>query len=74
MAPATVPEFLPALAELARMHHFAHAANLHETVWKQLPVIANNIGKKVILGSSVRTQPRVSAVHCRRTSTMYSSN
>jgi hypothetical protein len=47
VAPAAVPEFLPALAELARMHHFAHAANLHETIWKQLPVIADNVGKKV---------------------------
>ncbi|KAL4425118.1 hypothetical protein ABPG77_008223 [Micractinium sp. CCAP 211/92] len=47
VAPAAVPEFLPALAELARMQHFAHAANLHETIWKQLPVIAENVGKKV---------------------------
>jgi hypothetical protein len=47
VAPTAVPEFLPALAELARMHHFAHAANLHETIWKQLPVIAENVGKKV---------------------------
>lgn len=42
-----MPEFLPALAELARLQHFAHAANLHETIWKQLPVIAENVGKKV---------------------------
>lgn len=55
VAPASVPEFLPALAELARMHHFAHAANLHETVWKQLPAIANNMGKKVTLGQSGRS-------------------
>ena len=47
VAPASVPEFLPALAELARLQHFAHAANLHETIWKQLPVIAENVGKKV---------------------------
>ncbi|KAI7841245.1 hypothetical protein COHA_005082 [Chlorella ohadii] len=47
VAPTAVPEFLPALAELARLQHFAHAANLHETIWKQLPVIAENVGKKV---------------------------
>lgn len=47
VAPAAVPEFLPALAELARMQHFAHVANLHETIWKQLPAIAEGIGKKV---------------------------
>lgn len=47
MAPASVPQFLPALAELARLQHFVHAANLHETIWKQLPVIAENVGKKV---------------------------
>lgn len=52
VAPAAVPEFLPALAELARMQHFAHAANLHETIWKQLPAIAENVGKKV--GARVR--------------------
>ena len=54
MTPAAVPEFLPALVELARMQHFAHAANLHETVWKQLPAIAENVGKKV--GSSGRSR------------------
>ena len=47
VAQAAVPDCLPALAALARMHHFAHAANLHETIWKQLPVIADNVGKKV---------------------------
>lgn len=47
VAPAAVPEFLPSLVELTRMHHFAHAANLHENLWKQLPAIAENIGKKV---------------------------
>jgi hypothetical protein len=47
VAPEAVPEFFPALAELARLRHFAHAANLHETLWKQLPAIAQGIGKKV---------------------------
>ncbi|PSC73633.1 ARM repeat-containing [Micractinium conductrix] len=47
VAPAAVPEFLPALAELSRLQHFAHAAHLHETVWKQLPAIAEGLGKKV---------------------------
>ena len=50
VAPAAVPEFLPALAELARLQHFSHAVNLHETIWKQLPTIAENVGKKVISG------------------------
>ena len=51
VAPASVPEFLPALAALARLQHFSHAVNLHETIWKQLPTIAENVGKKVIPGA-----------------------
>lgn len=46
VAPGSVPEFLPTLADVSRLDHFIHAHNLQETVWQQLPAIARNIGKK----------------------------
>ncbi|GMH32577.1 hypothetical protein BSKO_00411 [Bryopsis sp. KO-2023] len=39
-------EFLPNLADLARIDGFLHAHNLHETVWKVVPEIAKNMGKR----------------------------
>ena len=46
IAPNEVPQFLPGLAEAARLTHFSHCLNLQETLWKNLPEIANGIGKK----------------------------
>uniref|UniRef100_A0A061QRH4 Arm repeat-containing protein n=1 Tax=Tetraselmis sp. GSL018 TaxID=582737 RepID=A0A061QRH4_9CHLO len=46
VAPKEVPRFLPDVAEIAGLKHFAHAVNLHETIWKCLPKIATGMGKK----------------------------
>lgn len=46
-APTTVIEFLPGLADLARISTFQHAFNMHETLWRSLPVIARALGKGV---------------------------
>ncbi|KAK9826799.1 hypothetical protein WJX81_002074 [Elliptochloris bilobata] len=45
-APAAVPEFLPALAEVARLDHFRRCRQLQETVWRGLPRIAAGLGKR----------------------------
>lgn len=47
VSPEAVPEFLPTLAEVAALEHFAHCRNLQETIWKQLPSIAQGLGKRV---------------------------
>eukprot|EP01025_Chloroclados_australasicus_P026682 TRINITY_DN2648_c1_g1_i2.p2 TRINITY_DN2648_c1_g1~~TRINITY_DN2648_c1_g1_i2.p2 ORF type:complete len:138 (+),score=18.24 TRINITY_DN2648_c1_g1_i2:31-414(+) len=39
-------EFLPEMAELARLEHFAHCYNLRQTIWKAVPVIAKGMGKR----------------------------
>jgi hypothetical protein len=46
VAPAALPPFLPALADAARLAHFAHCLTLHETLWRALPDIAEALGKK----------------------------
>lgn len=46
VAPAAVPQFLPVLADLARLTHFAHCLTLQETLWKALPAIADGMGKR----------------------------
>ncbi|KAG7667191.1 hypothetical protein NADE_003012 [Nannochloris sp. 'desiccata'] len=46
VAPDQVPQFLPGLAEAARLTHFNHCLNLQETLWRNLPEIAKGIGKK----------------------------
>jgi hypothetical protein len=43
---AVVVAFLPTLAEISRLCHFSHCLTLQENIWKQLPIIARNIGKK----------------------------
>lgn len=43
---AAVAAFLPTLAEISRLCHFSHCLTLQENIWKQLPIIARNIGKK----------------------------
>ena len=34
-----VATYLPGAAELAGLDHFAHAAALHETLWRSLPKV-----------------------------------
>jgi hypothetical protein len=46
LLPSAVPEFLPAVADLARLATFQHAYNLHETIWRALPDIARALGAK----------------------------
>ena len=47
--PAAVTPCLGALAEVAALRHFPEAWTLQETIWKQLPYIAQHLGKKVNL-------------------------
>lgn len=46
ISPETVIEQLPMLAEVAREHDFADHVHLLETIWNQLTVVADKIGKK----------------------------
>ena len=39
-------QFLPDLADLARLTHFAHCLTLQETLWRALPGIAQSMGKR----------------------------
>jgi hypothetical protein len=39
-------EFLPQLSALARLSTFQHAFNLHETIWRCIPVIARAVGAR----------------------------
>lgn len=51
MPPLSVLPRAPHPPSLCLPQHFAHAAHLHETVWKQLPAIAEGVGKKVRCGA-----------------------
>lgn len=44
--PELISGFMPQLADLARLATFQHAFNLHETIWKALPVIAKSLGTR----------------------------
>eukprot|EP01094_Clydonella_sp_ATCC50884_P017104 TRINITY_DN2918_c0_g1_i1.p1 TRINITY_DN2918_c0_g1~~TRINITY_DN2918_c0_g1_i1.p1 ORF type:complete len:832 (-),score=205.17 TRINITY_DN2918_c0_g1_i1:39-2534(-) len=44
--PATAVKYLPLLAEIADLRHFAHYHMLQDTLWKQLPVILTSIAEK----------------------------
>lgn len=46
VAPAQAVQLLPKLADMADLTHFPQADNLRETLWKQLPSMANSLGKK----------------------------
>lgn len=46
---------LGALAEVAALRHFPEAWTLQETIWKQLPYIAQHLGKKVNLQPLMHT-------------------
>jgi hypothetical protein len=43
---AAVEEFLPAVAELATLRHFAQADTLQKAIWEKLPALAHHLGKK----------------------------
>lgn len=43
---ASVAEFMPSLVTLLNLSGFVHAHNLHETIWKSIPVIARSLGKR----------------------------
>eukprot|EP00884_Botryococcus_braunii_P015994 jgi/Botrbrau1/3078/Bobra.0070s0065.1 len=44
--PAATTSLLPDLADIARLDHFENSWRLRETIWKQLPKIAERLGKK----------------------------
>eukprot|EP00210_Caulerpa_lentillifera_P009386 g8948.t1 len=46
ISPDRILEFIPSMTELVYLCEFSHASHLHETVWKVLPIIAKNIGKR----------------------------
>lgn len=46
VAPAAAAEFIPQVADLARLATFQHAYNMHETIWRGLPSIASSVGVK----------------------------
>jgi len=46
VAPTAAVEFIPQLADLARLSTFQHAYNMHETIWRSLPTIAQCVGIK----------------------------
>lgn len=46
VSPDAVVEFLPEMAKVARLTHFAHCFVLKETLWKVLPSVARSIGKQ----------------------------
>eukprot|EP00963_Diacronema_lutheri_P014078 scaffold2858_cov659-Pavlova_lutheri.AAC.49 len=44
--PDKVLVYMEPLSELAYVRHFSHYYNLQETLWRKLPIIAENVGKK----------------------------
>lgn len=44
--PEKVLLYMEPLSDLAYVRHFSHYYNLQETLWRKLPVIAENVGKK----------------------------
>eukprot|EP00878_Enallax_costatus_P010189 GHUV01010637.1.p2 GENE.GHUV01010637.1~~GHUV01010637.1.p2 ORF type:complete len:334 (+),score=84.12 GHUV01010637.1:2064-3065(+) len=46
VAPQAAQEFIPQLADLARLSTFQHAYNMHETIYRALPSIASSVGIK----------------------------
>ena len=46
-APESVPKFLPELAQVAGLDCFEACRALQATIWKQLPLVAQGLGKKV---------------------------
>ncbi|CAG9464545.1 unnamed protein product [Pedinophyceae sp. YPF-701] len=53
--PDAANEFLPTVADLAALDSFVHCFNLWDTIWKQIPAIADHLGKR-------RFKPHVAAL------------
>ena len=53
-APESVPEFLPELARVAGLDGFEACRALQATIWKQLPLMAQGLGKKVQSAPDIR--------------------
>uniref|UniRef100_A0AAV1TEN1 Uncharacterized protein n=1 Tax=Peronospora matthiolae TaxID=2874970 RepID=A0AAV1TEN1_9STRA len=47
VAPDVAVKYLPQVADIAILRHFPQTAVLQETIWKQLPVMCETLGKKV---------------------------
>ncbi|KAF1790037.1 Leucine-rich repeat domain, L domain-like [Phytophthora cactorum] len=47
VAPDVAVKFLPQVADIAILRHFPQTAVLQETIWKQLPLMCEALGKKV---------------------------
>ncbi|GMF24133.1 unnamed protein product [Phytophthora lilii] len=47
VAPDLAVKYLPQVADIAILRHFPQTAVLQETVWKQLPLMCEALGKKV---------------------------
>ena len=56
-APETVPELLPKLAQIAELDGFEACRTLQATIWRQLPLIAQGLGKKVRNSSPMAELP-----------------
>lgn len=50
VAPAAAAEFIPQVADLARLASFQHAYNMHESIWRGLPGLAASLGVKAFKG------------------------
>jgi ferredoxin len=46
VAPQDAERFLPGVAAAARLTHFSHCLTLQENIWKQLPAVADALGKR----------------------------
>ncbi len=46
-SPEAVPEFMPELSEIAALEDFEACRSLQATIWKDLPLIAQGLGKRV---------------------------
>ncbi|KAF6254565.1 ARM repeat-containing protein [Scenedesmus sp. NREL 46B-D3] len=46
VAPAAAAQFIPQVADLARLATFQHAYNMHESIWRGLPALAASLGVK----------------------------
>ncbi|CAI5730850.1 unnamed protein product [Hyaloperonospora brassicae] len=47
VAPDLAVKYLPQVADIAILRHFPQTAVLQETIWKQLPIMCEALGKKV---------------------------
>ncbi|OWZ05671.1 hypothetical protein PHMEG_00022195 [Phytophthora megakarya] len=47
VAPDVAVKYLPQVADIAILRHFPQTATLQETIWKQLPLMCEALGKKV---------------------------